>query len=83
MSRGNPSPPDAALDGRHVIFEFTRIGDQTKVAAVDVETGAEAVVFGPASAANADLERLALNKLRYLIDGKPGDAPDTRPGKLV
>jgi hypothetical protein len=90
MSRDNPSPPDRprgtrSAPLREVIFEFTRIGDQTRVAAVDPASGAEAVVFGPASAAQADLERLALNKLRYVMEG-PGAAtppPPSRPGRLV
>jgi hypothetical protein len=90
MSRDNPSPPDRppgtrSAPVREVIFEFTRVGDQIKVAAVDPASGAEAVIFGPASAAQADLERLALNKLRYLggrTKGAPPPSPP-RPGRLV
>jgi hypothetical protein len=46
-----------------VYFEFTAIGRNVKVAAIDAATGIEVVVMGPATAAQADLERLALQKL--------------------
>jgi uncharacterized protein YqfB (UPF0267 family) len=89
MSPASPSPPDQG-PSRGVIFEFTRFGDQIKVCAIDVSSGLEATVFGPATAAQADMERLALNKLRY-IGGKIADAapppggPPAPPkrGKLV
>ena len=47
-----------------VYFEFTSYGRSVKVAAIDAATGTEVTVIGPASAARADLERLALQKLR-------------------
>ncbi len=47
-----------------VYFEFIAIGHQVKVTAVDAATGVEVAVVGPARAATADLERLALSKLR-------------------
>ncbi len=85
MSRASRPPPDSGgpFASRDTIIEFTRVGGQIRAAAVDVATGAEAVVFGPVSAAQADLERLALNKLRYVMEGRPGDAAHPRPGKLV
>jgi hypothetical protein len=46
-----------------VYFEFTAIGRNVKVAAIDAATGTEVVVMGPATASQADLERLALRKL--------------------
>lgn len=49
---------------REVYFEFTQVGASVKVAAIDAATGTEVVVVGPATAAPADLERLALAKLR-------------------
>ena len=49
---------------REVYFEFTAVGSAVKVAAIDAETGLEVAVMGPASAARADLERLALQKLK-------------------
>jgi hypothetical protein len=49
---------------REVYFEFTVIGTTVKVAAIDAVTGIEVSVIGPAGAAQADLERLALGKLK-------------------
>jgi hypothetical protein len=47
-----------------VYFEFTPHGRSVKVAALDSATGTEVSVIGPASASQADLQRLALQKLR-------------------
>ena len=49
---------------REVFFEFTAIGSVVKVVAIDAATGTEVSVMGPAGAAQADLERLALGKLK-------------------
>ena len=53
-----------SADPRDVYFEFTAIGTSVKVVAIDAATGTEVSVIGPASAAQAHLERLALQKLR-------------------
>jgi hypothetical protein len=47
-----------------VYFEFTPVGATVRVAAIDAATGTEVVVIGPANAADADLRRLALQKLK-------------------
>ena len=47
-----------------VYFEFTPVGGAVKVVAIDATTGIEVSVLGPARAAQADLQRLALQKLR-------------------
>lgn len=49
---------------RDVYFEFTAIGASVKVVAIDAATGTEVSVIGPASAAQAHLEQLALGKLK-------------------
>ena len=49
---------------RDVYFEFTTIGASVKVVAIDAATGTEVSVVGPVHAAQSDLERLALNKLK-------------------
>jgi hypothetical protein len=54
-------------DDREVYFEFIAIGHQVKVTAVDAATGVEVSAVGPARAAIADLERLALAKLRVRL----------------
>ena len=49
---------------REVYFEFTAVGTVMKVAAIDAETGLEVTVMGPVNASRADLQKLALGKLR-------------------
>jgi hypothetical protein len=75
---------------REVLFEFTVIGDTARIAAIDVETGVEAVTMGPVSAGQAALEALALRKLQKLMENasgpvseEAGNAEPERPGKLV
>jgi hypothetical protein len=57
--------------GREVYFEFTAIGRTVKVSAIDAATGLEVSVIGPASASQADLERLALQKLNARLNSSP------------
>lgn len=52
------------VDSREVFFEFIAIGTSVKVVAIDAATGTEVSVIGPASAAQADLEQLAIGKLK-------------------
>ena len=47
-----------------MLFEFTAIGTVMKVAAIDAQTGIEVTVMGPSHASRADLQKLALGKLR-------------------
>ena len=47
-----------------VYLEFHPIGRQVKVTAIDAETGVEVVVFGPNTAQQGDLQRLAVRKLQ-------------------
>jgi len=58
---------DDADTAGDVYFEFTTIGAAVKVAAIDAKTGLEVVIVGPAGAAKADLERLAVQKLKVRL----------------
>jgi hypothetical protein len=49
---------------REVFFEFIAIGTTVKVVAIDAATGTEVSIMGPVGAAQADLEQLALSKLK-------------------
>lgn len=49
---------------REVYFEFMAIGSSVKVVAIDSVTGIEVTAIGPASASRADLQQLALAKLK-------------------
>ncbi|MGB9370006.1 MAG: serine hydroxymethyltransferase [Xanthobacteraceae bacterium] len=62
----------AADEPREVYFEFTAIGAVVKVAAIDATTGVEVSVMGPASAAQSDLEQLALAKLKARLARERG-----------
>jgi hypothetical protein len=65
-------PAMGAAEGGEVFFEFTAIGRTVKVSALDGATGIEVSVVGPATAAQADLQRLALQKLRARIAAREG-----------
>ena len=55
--------PDPSGPGE-VYFEFVSIGTSVKVVAIDAATGTEISVIGPVGAAQSDLQRLALGKLK-------------------
>jgi hypothetical protein len=63
--------PASGGGGREVYFEFTAIGRTVKVSAIDAATGLEVSVMGPASASQADLKRLALQKLNARLNSGP------------
>jgi len=54
-------------DTREIIFEFQRVGGYVKVSAVDTLTSAEVSIVGPPSAGQVQLERLAAQKLEYVL----------------
>ena len=54
--------------GREIIFEFVPMGGSVKASAIDVATGIEVQVVGPAgTAAQASLQRVALAKLKQRL----------------
>jgi hypothetical protein len=63
----------ATDESREVYFEFTAIGGAVKVAAIDAITGVEVTIIGPVSAAQADLEQLALAKLKARLAREVGN----------
>ncbi len=64
-----PSSGRAAAP-REVYFELYPVGDSMKVSAVDSATGTEVSIVGPANLSKAELEHVALNKLRYVMKQK-------------
>jgi len=56
--------PDGASPSSGVFFEFTQIGPQMRVAALDEKTGIEVVVIAPVSATQVQMQNLALSKLK-------------------
>jgi hypothetical protein len=57
-----PTQDEAALGT--VYFEFTAIGHSVKVVAIHAATGLEVSAVAPTGGARADLQRLALQKLK-------------------
>lgn len=53
-----------------VIFEFVPVGQVIKVSAIDPVTGTEVSIMGPATENQHVLERVALAKLRFVMQGK-------------
>ncbi len=54
----------AKAGASEIIIEMHPVGSVVRVAAVDVATGTEVVVFGPATTPPCALEELAVAKLR-------------------
>ena len=54
-------------DRHEVYFEFVAIGNVVKVTAIDGRSGTEVSAMGPASSSQADLQQLALQKLKARI----------------
>ena len=63
---------DDRIDPADVYFEFTFIGAAARVVAIDAATGVEVTIIGPARAARAYLERLALAKLARALRARDG-----------
>jgi hypothetical protein len=51
-----------------IFYEFRRVGDIVRVAAIDAETGTEVVIQGPAKAGKKGLQMLAHKKLLYVLN---------------
>jgi hypothetical protein len=64
----------AVTDPHDVYFEITIMGDSAKVAAIDGASGTEVLVLGPAHAAERELKRLAVAKLRARLAREANEA---------
>lgn len=65
----------AGSDGRSsglgsVYFEFTQIGGQMRVAAIDADTGIEVIVITPVTATQIQMQNLALAKLKRRLEAQ-------------
>jgi hypothetical protein len=54
------------MAGREIYVEFVVVGNTVKATAIDPETGEEASVIGPASAAQSTMAEAARRKLEYV-----------------
>ncbi|WEK06494.1 MAG: serine hydroxymethyltransferase [Candidatus Devosia phytovorans] len=58
-----------------VYFEFVQVGQQMRVAAIDVATAIEVIVITPVTASKYQMQQMALNKLRKKLSETPAEAP--------
>lgn len=61
VGAGGSGKPSGPAD---VYFEFTQIGAQMRVAAIDAATGTEVIVITPVTASQIQMQNLALAKLK-------------------
>ena len=50
-----------------IYIEYKQVGQTMKVTAIDAATGLEAVIMGPASAAQSQLQKVAVQKLKMQL----------------
>ncbi len=53
---------------REVLFEFTSIGQQVRVVALDPETGIEVVIVAPQTATQVQMQKIAMAKLERRLE---------------
>jgi hypothetical protein len=53
-----------------VFFEFTQLGQQMRVAAIDGATSTEVVIIAPVTATRLQMQNIALAKLRRRLAGQ-------------
>jgi hypothetical protein len=63
-----PGPGKGTGNGSEVYFEFTQIGGQVRVVAIDAATGTEVTIIAPLAATQVQMQTIALAKLRRRLD---------------
>ena len=66
-SDNKPSGPGTS-SGAEVFFEFTQLGGQMRVAAIDAKTGIEVIVIAPVTATQVQMQNIALAKLKRRLE---------------
>ena len=51
-----------------VYFEFTQLGGQMRVAAIDAKSGTEVIVIAPVTATQVQIQTIALAKLKRRLE---------------
>ncbi len=59
---------DKPAGSNEVFFEFTQLGGQMRVAAIDGRTGIEVIVIAPLAATQTQMQTLALAKLKRRLE---------------
>ena len=62
-----PSGQNSSARGE-VLFEFTQLGGQMRVAAIDGRTGTEVIVIAPVTATQIQMQNIALAKLKRRLE---------------
>jgi hypothetical protein len=57
---------------REIYVEFTVLGAQVKVTAIDGDNGVEVSIFGPSSTPRRELEKTVVAKLDYVLKKRGG-----------
>jgi hypothetical protein len=55
------------MNDNSFIIEFITLGNSVKVTVVDPQTGKEVSMVGPRTASQAELSRVAVNKMLYVL----------------
>jgi hypothetical protein len=63
-------PGSKAAGPNDVYFEFTQIGGQMRVAAIDAKTGIEVIVIAPVTATQIQMQNIALAKLKRRLESQ-------------
>ena len=64
---GQNSPLMGQLDEVEVLLEYRRVGAYVKVSAIDPVTQTEVSIVGDPARSEAELARVAVSKLRYVL----------------
>lgn len=66
-----PAGPGKPGSGSNeVYFEFTQIGGQMRVAAIDARTGTEVIIVAPVTATQIQMQNIALAKLKRRLESQ-------------
>lgn len=60
--------PSGRTAPNEVYFEFTQLGAQMRVAAIDAKTGIEVTVIAPVTATQVQMQNIALAKLKRRLE---------------
>ena len=55
------------INDSDIIVEFVQVGNSVKVSAIDTKSGREVSIVGSPRASEAELKRVAVNKLKYVM----------------
>ncbi len=71
------------MSGQEVIVEFIKVGRVLKVCAICAKTGREVSMVGDPKASQKELERIAINKLKYVMQKEAQKAQAPNKGIVV